>query len=111
MLKIKNGREIYLTRGDDAYIDLKIQQPNFPFEEYKLSGKDECILSVKKKVNDEEYVFQKKLENNSFHIEPKDTKNLEFGSYCYDVQLTLEVGDVLTVVETSLFYVCSEVTN
>ena len=42
--------------------------------------------------------------------EPKDTKDLEYGSYRYDVELITKAGDVFTVIAPTSFKLTSEVT-
>ena len=35
------------------------------------------------------------------HIKPEDTKDLEFGTYKYDMSITLSNGDVHTFIEVT----------
>jgi hypothetical protein len=42
-------------------------------------------------------------------IYPEDTKELEFGSYVYDIQLTKANGDIDTFITASKFKITAEV--
>ena len=41
--------------------------------------------------------------------EPEDTKNFEFGSYVYDIQIELANGDIYTFIPLSNFNITGEV--
>lgn len=111
MIQVANDNSIELTRGDSAYIRVPIFLNNGEGDEYILDAKDRLTLSLKKSISDTEYAFQKKLTgDNVFHIEPKDTKDLEYGSYRYDVELITKTGDVFTVIPPTSFKLTSEVT-
>ena len=108
MLNI-SGNNIKLTRGDTAYLSVPITMANG--EPYEMQSTDTLTLSVKKWLTDTEYKFQKtSIGTNTFHIEPSDTKNLEFRKYVYDIQLQTAEGDVFTVIPTSEFEILTEVT-
>ena len=109
ILYIKNNN-IQLTRGDTARIQVPITN-NATGEEYILSDLDKLTMTVKKNETDFKSLMQKTLTGtNSFYITPSDTRNLSFGKYVYDVQLTTESGDVYTVIEPSVFEILKEVT-
>ena len=42
-------------------------------------------------------------------ISPDDTKNLDYGQYFYDVQVTMANGDVATVIPPTAFNILEEV--
>ncbi len=46
-----------------------------------------------------------------WHIRPEDTRDLEYGTYKYDVQIELENGDVFTFIPISDFVVLHESTR
>lgn len=103
-----NGKTIQLTRGDTAYLQIPLVTPD---GSYTIDLTDTLTFSVKKNTRSTEYIFQKVNNgDNVFHIEPSDTATLTFGKYVYDVQLTMNNGDVFTVVPPSTFEVLSEVT-
>ena len=110
MLRIGEDNSTQLTRGDTAYLQVPIYN-DVSGEEYEIAEGDTLTLSVKRAVTDEAYCFQKTLVgSNLFKIEPEDTKSCDFASYKYDVQLTTASGDVYTVIEPSVFKICTEVT-
>lgn len=110
MLYVNEGGVIRLTRGDTARLNVSIIN-DVNGETHEIASTDILQLTVRKKVKDLDYCFQKTtIGSNLFHIEPEDTAALDFGNYVYDVQLTLENGDVYTVIEPTRFEVMTEVT-
>lgn len=110
MLYIETNGEIRLTRGDTARLSISIAN-ELTEEEYIMAEDDTLTFTVKKRAKDPEYIIQKvSTGSNSFHLEPSDTKELNFGSYIYDVQLNKSNGDVYTVVEPTAFQILQEVT-
>lgn len=110
MLNIGSDGVIKLTRGDTARLTVSITNET-DSSEYVMQDGDTLTLTVKKDVNDAEPSFQKVLNRtNTFHIEPKDTAQLQFGRYKYDVQLTTAGGDVYTVIAPNSFDILQGVT-
>ena len=101
------GNAIVMTRGDTVTLELSIKKDNG--EEYELYNGDSVVLSLKKSVEDEEYVFQKTFVEKRIVIEHDDTKDLEFGEYVYDVQLTYNDGQIATIITPSKLYLDKEV--
>lgn len=115
MLQIKTNRDIWMTRGDDAYLDLEIKQQTFPYENYELQEGDYAILSVRRskeesKEDSNPLLIQIPLIDGNFHISPENTESLDFGNYIYDVQLTLANGNVNTIIGPNIFRILPEVT-
>lgn len=109
MLHIK-GSEIQLTRGDTAYLNVIVTKSS-DSQTYTMKPEDTLTLTVKKTVNDSDFLLQKVVEGtNTIHILPEDTSELEYGSYKYDVQLNTEEGDVFTIIEPATFKILPEVT-
>lgn len=104
---IKNT-DIRITRGDTATLGVEL----FDNEgEYHLKNGDVLELTAKENVNDVNALIHIIADENAvFHFTPDDTKNIEFGSYPYDIQLTLNNGDVYTVIPLSHIIICEEVT-
>lgn len=48
--------------------------------------------------------------NGQIKINPEETSALDYGSYCYDVQLKKEDGTVSTVIPPAQFILTEEVT-
>ena len=68
---------------------------------------DEILLTVRASPTSE-LLFQKS--GPEIIIEPEDTAALPFGTYCYDVQITLTDGTVDTVIPKNDFVILEEVT-
>lgn len=104
-----SGNNIRLTRGDTAYLTVPITLETG--DPYEMQNGDTLTLSVKKRLSDTDYCFQKiNTGGNTFHITPEDTKNLDFKTYKYDIQLQTESGDVYTIIPVSEFVILEEVT-
>lgn len=111
MLKVFDDNNIELTRGDTARLAVTVTDDDTG-EEYDIQSTDVLTLSIKKKTKDSEALVSKSVEgSNVFRIEPKDTSELKFGSYVYDVQINTADGDVYTVIPPSEFKIGEEVTT
>ena len=108
MVKIQ-GTSIYMTRGDTATINLSIKDENK--NEYELGEGDIVVFSVKKTLSDESYLIQKTFKDKEIVIEHEDTKDLSFGEYLYDVQVTFSDGKVSTIITPSKLILEGEVHN
>ena len=110
MLRLLADGTVQLTRGDTARLTVTITNETTKGQ-YTISADDTLTLTVKKSIEDAEPAFQKTIVGEStFHIEPKDTANLTFGKYKFDVELTTAGGDVYTVIEPTTFELTKEVT-
>ena len=110
MLYVETDGAIRLTRGDTARLTVPLTNET-DNSTYEMQEGDTLTLTVKKAVTDETPSFQKVLSGtNAFHIEPKDTAQLPFGKYKYDVELVTASGDVYTVIEPTTFEIMQEVT-
>ena len=110
MLYILPDGTIRLTRGDTARFDISIDNDvtGLPYE---IEETDVLEFSVKKSMADKNPLIYKRLiGTNMFTINSIDTKDLPFGEYVYDIQLTNEDGDVSTVITPSKFEIMGEVT-
>lgn len=104
-----NGTDIELTRGDTFKRTLVLTDAaGNPFTP---SSGDEIRFALKKKVKDETVLINRVIPNDTLllKIEPADTKNLPFGDYVYDIQITYENGDVDTFITISKFKLTEEV--
>lgn len=110
MLYINKDGTIRLTRGDTARLTVTINN-DFDGKPYEITETDVLKLTVKRSVRDTIPAFQKSVTgSNKFYIVPDDTKDLVFGKYIYDVELTTVGGDVYTVIEPTIFEILKEVT-
>lgn len=105
---------ISMTRGDTEFMDVvMIDKPTGNL--LKFEEGDTVYFSVKRTVNDFEYIIQKKIVDfedgiAKVIISHEDTRYLEYGRYVYDVQVTDKNGIVSTIVRPSIFEIATEVT-
>lgn len=98
---------IYLTRGDTAYLNIALEDACGE----ALDGTAAITLSCKKNVKDEDYAFQCFCNYpEQMKILPEQTKELEYGKYFYDIQVTMDNGDIFTIVSGPI-YIKEEITN
>lgn len=92
-----DGTKITMTRGDTVRIQVAI---DIDGEEYTPQEGDVVRFAAKKAWTDEEPCILITIPNDTLvlTIEPNDTKQLEFGAYNYDLQITFANGDVATFV-------------
>lgn len=110
MFTIDSENTIQLTRGDTARFSVAIESDS-EGGSYVMHEEDILRLTVKKSTKDDESRFQKVIKGStSFHIEPADTKDLAFGKYIYDIELSTTAGDVFTIVGPATFEILAEVT-
>lgn len=99
--------DIKMIRGDTARFEIEILNQNE--EPYSLQEGDKLVFTVKKNVSTRCVALQKQITGETFTITHDDTKNMAYGEYVYDVQLTQANGDVTTVIPPSSFYLDKEV--
>ena len=110
MLNVNSNGTIQLTRGDTARLEITIKN-SLTEEVYDMAPDDILSFTIKKSVKDETALVHKESKGtNTFHIEPKDTAELSFRKYFYDVQLARANGDVYTVIVPTIFEIMKEVT-
>lgn len=102
-----------MIRGDSESITISVI--NEDGTENLLEHGDTIYFTVKKQVGVEEKAIQKVVtifpDNVAIiDIKPSDTDNLPFGDYVYDVQLSKENGNVITVIQPNRFAISGEVT-
>lgn len=107
MLKVTNN-VIYLTRGDTAVLSLSIKQDDGT--EYVIENGDSILFTIKRSTKEKTVILQKAVADGKIKINPEETASLDYGSYCYDVQLKKADGTVATVITPSPFIVTEEVT-
>lgn len=103
------GTDIFLTRGDTAYLHVEIKDEKG--STYSLKDTDILTLTVRKQPN-ETKVYLKSVgdRNGNFILLPKDTENMYFGEYKYDIQLFINEEEIYTIIPVSSFNVLEEVT-
>lgn len=103
------GTTITLTRGDTFSAEITISQPNG--DPYIPSEGDSVRFAMKKSTKDDQVLILKEIpiETMRLVLESEDTKNLEFGNYVYDIQLTKSTGEVDTFITKSTLVLTEEV--
>ena len=111
-----SGTSITLTRGDTLRIKIKItldEQEYIPVEgdTIRFALKHPTLNSKKTDYKDTEPLILKAIPINTMilELEPSDTKNLQFGNYIYDMQITFADGRVDTFITEAKFKITPEV--
>lgn len=107
MFRIANN-VITMTRGDTGSFSVTIKQNDGTTYDY---SDDTVLFTVKENCYTTEIIFQKVVKyGEDVVIEHEDTKNLFYGDYWYDVQLTGGGGSVMTVIVPTKIRIMKEVT-
>ena len=108
MYKVENNT-ITLTRGDSFYSEIEIKNPDK--SDYTPQEGDSIRFALKKHYTDPEPLIVKNIPTDSLllALEPDDTKELPFGRYVYDIELTKANGDVDTFIYEEVFELAKEV--
>ena len=106
--KVRNNT-IYLTRGDTFKAHLTITYPDGSV--YTPIEGDRIRFALKEDIDDEECLILNEIPIDTMLlvIYPEQTKDLDFGTYVYDIQLTKANGDVDTFITASKFKITAEV--
>jgi len=107
MLKINRDNSIELTRGDTARIELAINGDDG--KPYDFS-EDTVLFTIKDSTVSVEPLLQKTVTDGVIYLAPTDTELMQYGDYVYDVELTMQSGDVCTVITPARFTLTPEVT-
>lgn len=104
-----NGTTIYLTRGDTFRAVITISNPDGSI--YTPQEGDKVRFAMKEDIDSEEILILREVPIDTMElvIYPGDTKELEFGNYVYDIQLTKANGDVDTFITKSKLKLTEEV--
>ena len=103
-----SGTTISLTRGDSLVLGIDVVVDNAP---YTPQEGDVIRFAMKSTVFADEVLIKKRidLETMTLTILPSDTKDLSFGSYVYDLELTTADGVVDTFIGPASFIITQEV--
>ena len=111
MLTVDKDNTIHLTRGDTARFAIGSIVNTVTKTNYTPSAEDTVTMTIKKRVLQADPFVQIIVPGGEvLHIKPEDTKEMAFGKYVYDVQLTMADGDVYTIVPPTTFDLLKEVT-
>lgn len=107
MLKVSNTT-IHLTRGDTARIQITLSECDGAA--YEPSEGDSIRFAATPEWG-ELPCIEKAIPTDTLLLElsPADTKQLEFGEYWYDIELTRSNGDVDTFIDRAKLVIREEV--
>lgn len=91
MFNVRNGN-IYHTRGDTGRLQITIKD-----ESGKTVEGYAAYFSVKKRLKDDEYLFQADVNDGLVIITHEMTRNLPYGDYFFDIEVHTADGDVQTI--------------
>lgn len=111
-----SGTKIIMTRGDTLNLKINIMKDN---EEYIPEEGDVIRFALKHReikadssdFVDDDPLILKTIPNDTMTLvlEPKDTKDLAFITYAYDIEITFADGSVDTFITNSQFKITEEV--
>lgn len=91
-----DGTTIIMTRGDTVRIRFPLTLDD---EDYELQTGDTVRFAINTSGHEDEPLIEKTLDGYDLVLDPEDTKDLDFGTYFYDVQITFAAsGDVVTYI-------------
>lgn len=110
-----DGTTITMTRGDTVILQVGIKQGDTP---YTPAEGDVVRFALKSQLNGQGTAFRestplilKTIPNETMilQLDPQDTKNLPFGVYTYDIEITFANGIVDTFICDSTLILAPEV--
>lgn len=104
-----SGTTITLTRGDSFFAQLALTDSSG--NPYVPQAGDHIRFAMKKGYGNDPPLILKEIPKNTMVLEllPEDTKNLEYGTYNYDIELTTAMGIVDTFITTAKLRLTEEV--
>ena len=104
-----SGTTITLTRGDTFMAQISVADSKG--NPYEPSEGDSIRFAMKANYTDGNTLLIKDIPIDTLKLvlNPEDTKDLAFGTYVYDVQLTKASGEVDTFITTSKIKITEEV--
>ena len=114
-----NGTSITMVRGDTLRVTVEVFQGEPPAP-YTFKDGDRLRFAVKKKLYkgsdyteliDVDPLINKAIPTDTclLELEPSDTQDLPFGTYLYDIELTMADGTVDTFIKEAKFKLTTEV--
>ena len=104
-----NGTTISLTRGDTLKLNIILERGD---ETYVPDPEDTIRFALKKRIGDNEPLLILKgvpIDTLILKLDPEDTKELDYGTYKYDLELTTADGEVVTFIGPADFIITEEV--
>ena len=90
-------KKITLVRGDSLHLKINIYIDKEP---YTPQNGDAVRFAMKQTYQNSRVLIHKDIpiETMELHLDPSDTKKLQFGKYVYDIEITFDNGDVDTFI-------------
>lgn len=106
-----DGRSIYLTRGDTFRAPVEAILPDSETEPYVPVDGDTIRFAMKQNYEDPKPLLVKDIPIDTMMLvlDPEDTKDLPFGKYVFDIQLTYASGDTDTFLPKGRLHLTEEV--
>lgn len=111
-----DGNKVFLTRGDTFIAQVSITQAGEPYtpqegDSIRFALKHPAMTAGKRNYEEATPVILKNIPIDTMllQIDPSDTKELTFGDYVYDIEITLANGIVDTFITASPFVITPEV--
>lgn len=115
MYSIK-GTTITLTRGDTFIATISLKEGSSTYtpvegDSVRFALKDPQMNAQKTAWMDDTVLINKEIpiDTMQLKLDPEDTKELDFGQYRYDMEITFSNGDVDTFIENAIFILNPEV--
>jgi uncharacterized membrane protein YkoI len=108
MLKIYSDNRIRLTRGDTAFIEVKLLDDKG--EKYEAKETDKLYFRLKRNSTLKDILIEKEISIDSLTLELQedDTKNLKFGDYIYEIELVTIENYHFTIIANTGFTLTTE---
>lgn len=102
------SKRMEIVRGDTGKVKLTFKFDGIPYE---MEEGDVINFAVKQSAKSNTALIEKEYTENPFilHLNPSDTKPLDYGTYVWDIQLVRANGDTYTGVKVKPFVVTEEV--
>lgn len=111
-----SGNAITLTRGDSLLLKVNITQDGEPYtpgsgDKVRFAVKHRTLKEDKSDYTDETPLILKDIPTDTMllQLDPEDTKDLAFGKYVYDIEITFPDGYVDTFITRESFKLTEEV--
>lgn len=103
------GTTIRMTRGDTLQVEVVLTGSDG--NKYVPGAGDVIKFGVKKTYTDTDLAIYKIIPSDTLILllRPEDTKNLAWGSYVYDIEITMEDGTVDTFIANATIVIEKEV--
>ena len=102
MVKFLNSFGIQATKGDTIIMPIVVFNNDNSI--YQVQTGDVINFGLKENYEDSECLIEKTIDNETLTLvlEHDDTKNLEVGTYVYDIQITKANGEVNTFISGNI---------